>query len=87
MELLGAAVAGDQIHVIWESTYQIYDASASTWRRGPRPLVTRHALSAFYADGALYTVGGCTTALRDSPVVERRELAIGRAQPEQQTAR
>jgi len=22
-------------------------------------------------DGALYTVGGCTTALRDSPIVER----------------
>jgi hypothetical protein len=24
--------------------------------------------------GSLYTIGGCTTALRDSQVVERREL-------------
>ena len=33
--------------------------------------MTRHALKAFVAGGALYTVGGCTTALRDSPIVER----------------
>ncbi len=26
-------------------------------------------------DGALYAIGGCTTALCDSPVVERRRLA------------
>ena len=26
MELLGAAVSGDEIHAVWESTYQIYDA-------------------------------------------------------------
>ena len=74
MELLGAAVAGDEIHAVWESTYQIYDAGSGRWRSGPRPLVTRHALEAFVVDGALYTVGGCTTALRDSPVVERLEL-------------
>jgi hypothetical protein len=74
MELLGAAVVGEEIHAIWESTYQIYDARSGTWRDGPRPGVTRHALQAFYVDGALYTVGGCTTALRDSPIVERREL-------------
>jgi hypothetical protein len=74
MELLGAAVAGDEIHAVWESTYQIYDAGTGRWRQGPRPGVTRHALQAFYAGGALYTVGGCTTALRDSPIVERRRV-------------
>jgi hypothetical protein len=36
--------------------------------------VTRHGLEVFAAGGALYTVGGCTTALRDSPIVERLEL-------------
>ena len=79
MELLGAAVAGDEIHAVWESTYQIYDASTGRWRDGPRSLVTRHALEAFYVDGALYTIGGCTTALRDSQVVERRALSRGPA--------
>lgn len=74
MELLGAAVAGDEIHAVWESTYQIYDAGSGEWRDGPRPGVTRHALQTFYVDGALYTVGGCTTALRDSPIVERRKV-------------
>jgi N-acetylneuraminic acid mutarotase len=75
MELLGAAVAEDEIHAVWESTYLIYDAGSNTWRQGPRPLVARHALKAFHVAGALYTIGGCTTALHDSPVVERRELA------------
>jgi hypothetical protein len=75
MELLGAAVAGDEIHAVWESVYQIYDASTGGWRQGPRPLVTRHALEAFHVDGALFTIGGCTTALVDSPVVERRSLS------------
>jgi hypothetical protein len=75
MELLGADAAGDEIHAVWESVYQIYDARSGAWRQGPRSLVTRHGLTAFYADEALYTVGGCTTALRDSPVVERRTLA------------
>ena len=74
MELLGAAVEGEEVHAVWESTYQIYDAASGRWREGPRPLVTRHALEAFVVDDALYTVGGCTTALRDSPVVERLEL-------------
>ena len=80
MELLGAAVAGDEIHAVWESTYQIYDASTGrwrgtgTWREGPRSLVTRHGLQTFYLDGMLLTVGGCTTQLRDSQVVERRVL-------------
>jgi N-acetylneuraminic acid mutarotase len=74
MELLGAAVAGDEIHAVWESTYQIYDAESGTWSPGPRSLVTRHGLQTFYVDGALFTVGGCTTQLRDSQVVERRDL-------------
>ncbi len=74
MELLGAAVAGDEIHAVWESTYQIYDASTGAWRDGPTPGVTRHALSTFVTGGALYTFGGCTTALRDSPIVERLAL-------------
>ena len=74
MELLGAAVVGDEIHAVWESTYQIYDARTGGWSRGPTPGVTRHALQTFFAGGALYTLGGCTTALRDSPVVERRSV-------------
>jgi hypothetical protein len=75
MELLGATVAGDDIHAIWESTYQIYDGSSGSWRDGPGPLESRHALEAFAVDGVLYAVGGCTTALRDSPIVER--ISIG----------
>lgn len=71
MELLGAAVVGDEIHAVWESTYQIYDAGTGRWRQGPVPGVTRHALQAFEVEGRLYTIGGCTTALRDSPIVER----------------
>jgi hypothetical protein len=74
MELLGAAVAGDEIHTVWESTYQIYDAASGAWRDGPRSLVTRHGLNTFYVDGALYTVGGCTTQLRDSQIVETRPV-------------
>ena len=74
MELLGAAVAGDEIHAIWESVHQIYDAGTGRWRQGLRSLVTRHALEVFYVDGSLYTIGGCTTALHDSQVVERLGL-------------
>jgi hypothetical protein len=75
MELLGAAVAGPEIHAVWEGVYQIYDAGTGRWTQGPRPLVLRHALQLFHVGGALYTIGGCTTALRDSPIVERRRLA------------
>lgn len=71
MELLGAAVVGDEIHAVWESVYQIYDASSGRWSSGPSTGVTRHALQAFHVDGGLYAVAGCTTALRDTPVVER----------------
>jgi len=74
MELLGADVEGDEIHAVWESVYQVYDASEERWRDGPTPLVTRHALEAFVLDGWLYTVGGCTTELRDSPIVERLRI-------------
>jgi hypothetical protein len=74
MELLGAAVVEDEIHAVWEHVYQIFDASEGRWRQGPQPLVTRHGLEVFAAGGALYTVGGCTTALRDSPIVERLDL-------------
>jgi N-acetylneuraminic acid mutarotase len=74
MELLGAAVAGDEIHAVWESTYQIYDAGTGAWTSGPKSLVTRHGLQTFYVDGEIVTVGGCTTQLRDSQVVERRVL-------------
>ena len=74
MELLGLAATGDTLHAVWESTYQVYDRARGRWRAGPVPLVTRHALQAFAIDGSLYTVGGCTTALRDSQVVERLSL-------------
>jgi hypothetical protein len=76
MELVGTAVAGDEIHAVWESTYQVYDARSRRWRQGPTPLVTRHALEVFAVGGRLYTVGGCTTALKDSPVVERIALDV-----------
>ncbi|MGH3044779.1 MAG: Kelch repeat-containing protein [Gaiellaceae bacterium] len=74
MELLGAAVAGDEIHAVWERTYQVYDTSTGKWTTGPRSLVTRHGLQTFYIDGVLFTVGGCSTKLVDSPIVERRVL-------------
>lgn len=74
MELVGAAVAGEQIHAIWESTYQVYDDRTGRWSDGPRPLVTRHGLKAFALDGSVYTVGGCTTDLHDSQVVETRRV-------------
>ena len=74
MELLGAAVGGDEIHAVWESTYQTWDPSARRWRQGPSPNVTRHGLEAFVSGSRLYAIGGCTTALQDSPVVERIAL-------------
>jgi N-acetylneuraminic acid mutarotase len=75
MELLGATVVGDEIHAVWERTYQIYDAGTRRWRQGPPPLVPRHALSLFHVGGALYAVGGCTTKLRDTAVVETRPVS------------
>jgi hypothetical protein len=52
----------------------VLDADERRWRLGPRPLVTRHALEAFAIDGVLVAVGGCTTALQDTHVVERLRL-------------
>jgi N-acetylneuraminic acid mutarotase len=76
MELNGTAVSGAEIHTIWEHTYQIYDARTGAWSQGPEPLVPRHGLKAFAIDGTLYAVGGCTTELHDSQVVEARNIAI-----------
>ena len=75
MELVGAAASGNEIHAIWESTYEIYDGTTGRWTDGPKPLVTRHGLKAFAIDGRLYTVGGCTTQLHDSQVVETRKVS------------
>jgi hypothetical protein len=76
MELNGTAAWGPEIHTLWEHTYQIYDARSGEWRQGPEPLVPRHGLKAFAIDGILYAVGGCTTELHDSQVVEARNIAI-----------
>ena len=75
MELLGAATAGDEIHAVWEATYQIYDRRSGRWRDGPSPQIHRHGLSVFHVDSALYAIGGCTTALRDSQALEVRALS------------
>ena len=75
MELLGATVVGDQIHAVWERTYQIYDAGTGRWSDGPAPHEPRHALSLFHVGGAIYAVGGCTPELRDTAAVETRRLS------------
>jgi Kelch motif len=75
MELVGAAPWRDQIHAIWDSTYEIYDTSTGLWTEGPRSLVVRHGLKAFAIGNRLYAVGGCTTDLHDSQVVEVRQLS------------
>jgi hypothetical protein len=75
MDLLGATVVGDEIHAVHERTYQIYDANTGKWRQGPSPLVPRHALSLFHVGDAIYAVGGCTTKLRDTAVVEKRVVS------------
>ncbi len=76
MELNGTAAYGSEIHTVWEHTYQVYDAATGRWSQGPEPLVPRHGLKAFAIDGTLYAVGGCTTDLHDSQVVEARNIAI-----------
>jgi hypothetical protein len=75
MELLGLAADGDTLHAVWESTYQVFDRRTGRWRVDPAPEVPRHALEAFVLGRWLYAVGGCTTALRDSQVVERIAVA------------
>ena len=74
MELLGADIAGGRIHAIWEHTYLIYDP-ATGWHSGPSPRVPRHGLAVFALGRDLLAIGGCTTDLHDSQVVERRRLA------------
>jgi hypothetical protein len=75
MALLGAAANDHRVHAVVESTYQIYDARAGMWRSGPRPLVRRHALTAFAVDQRLYTIGGCRTPeLVDTQTVEVTDL-------------
>jgi N-acetylneuraminic acid mutarotase len=75
MELLGAASTGGRIHALTEDVYQIFDAQTQRWQPGPSPVVPRHALALIAVDDELYAIGGCTTALRDSQVVERIRLA------------
>ena len=77
MELLGAAASGREIHAVWEATYQVYDFEAGRWRSEPGPAVHRHGLAVFAVEDVLYAVGGCTTELRDTQVVERRSLRRG----------
>ncbi len=73
-ELDGVAADGDQIHAIWQDVYQTYDAHTGRWTQGPSPIIPRHAQSAFVVGGELYSLGGCTIDLEDSPDVERLSL-------------
>lgn len=75
LELAGAAVGHDGLHVVTESSHQVLDHEAGSWRRAAPLRVPRHALLLFATGNALYAVGGCTTALQDSAVVERLPLA------------
>jgi hypothetical protein len=75
MELVGAAATRYEIHAVWESTYQIFDARTGSWRSGPPPLARRHALAAFVIGDRLFTLGGCRTPeLVDTQIVEVRDL-------------
>jgi hypothetical protein len=73
-ELDGVAADGDQIHAIWQDVYQTYDSRTGRWSQGPAPIIPRHAQSAFTVHGTLYSLGGCTIDLQDSPDVERLSL-------------
>ncbi len=71
METAGAAVVGNQIRVILESTSLTYSAQTGRWSRGPSMQIPRHAMAAFNADGRLYAIGGCRVPeLEDSAIVE-----------------
>jgi N-acetylneuraminic acid mutarotase len=75
LETLGAAVMGDRIYVVLESTYITYDARTRRWTRGPSLQVPRHALAVFAIGGRLYAMGGCIVPqLEDSSVVEKIAL-------------
>ena len=72
LETLGAAVTGDRIDVVLESTYFIYEGRPGAWRRGPSQNIPRHALAVYSIDGFLYAMGGCIVPqLEDSSVVEK----------------
>ena len=71
METLGAAVVGDQIHVVYEPNYFIFDARRGRWHRGPGLQIPRHALALYDVGGKLFAIGGCAVPqLADSAVVE-----------------
>ena len=77
MELLGAAVAGDQIHAIWES--DVPDLRRRGRGRGRPTAPARSSrgtrLQTFYVDGTLVHRRRLHDASsRDSQVVERRSL-------------
>jgi N-acetylneuraminic acid mutarotase len=76
METAGAAVAGNEIHVVLEERYLIYDAQSQSWSRGPGLETPRHALAVYAIRGALYAIGGCISPqLEDSNVVEKLSLS------------
>jgi hypothetical protein len=75
MTLLGAAAAGDRVHVVLRSDYSIY-AGAGTWTRGPSLRVTRHGVALLAVRDRLYAIGGCTVpVLEDSAAVESIALS------------
>lgn len=75
LETAGAAVAGDEIHVVLESVTLTYDAHTHRWSRGPSLEVSRHALAVYAIDRTLYAIGGCIAPqLEDSSVVEKLRL-------------
>jgi len=72
LETAGAGVAGDEIHVVLEKTYLIWDARTHRWSRGPGLETPRHALAVFAVGRDLYAIGGCIAPiLEDSAIVEK----------------
>jgi N-acetylneuraminic acid mutarotase len=75
LETAGASVADDEIHVVLENKYLIYDPGTRKWRKGPSLETPRHALAVYAINGELYAMGGCATPqLEDSSVVEKLPL-------------
>ena len=76
LETEGAAVVGNRIRVVLETTNLTYDADTGRWSSGPSMRIPRHALAAFIARGQLYAIGGCIAPqLEDSAIVE--QIAAG----------
>jgi len=72
LETAGAAVSGDDIHVVLEKTYLIWHASTHRWTRGPGLRTPRHALAVYVIGHELYAIGGCISPiLEDSAIVEK----------------